>query len=63
MQTSVTKNMANNEKRAFSLKEITRAYGLSLNSVRKEIESGKLPIRRVGKRILVLKEDLERWLQ
>ena len=62
MQSNITQHMGNNEKRAFSLKEITRSYGLSLNLVRKEIAEGNLPIRRVGKRILVLREDLERWL-
>ena len=63
MQTNITQNLSNNDKRAFSLKEITRSYGLSLNSVRKEIADGKLPIRRVRKRILILREDLERWLK
>ncbi|MBI3895100.1 MAG: helix-turn-helix domain-containing protein [Acidobacteria bacterium] len=51
------------EKRAFSLKDIKAQYGVSLNLIRKEIEDGRLPVRRVGKRILVLAEDLEKWLE
>ena len=60
---SITKHMGDSGKRAFSLREITREYGLSLNLIRKEIESRRLPVRRVGTRILVLARDLAEWLE
>ena len=62
MTRNITRS-ASDGRRAFSLKQITRSYGLSLNLIRKEIESGRLPVRRVGKRILVLDDDLGEWLE
>ena len=62
MTRNITRS-ASDGRRAFSLKQITRYYGLSLNLIRKEIESGRLPVRRAGKRILVLDDDLGEWLE
>jgi len=45
---------------AFGLAELSSATGLSLGLLRKEIKRGALRARRIGRRVLVLRED---WLQ
>lgn len=47
---------------AWSLKEIAESTGLSLGYLRNEVRGKRLPIRRFGRRILVLDHDLEGYL-
>lgn len=47
---------------AWSLAEISDATGLSLGFLRNDIRRGSLPIRKFGRRILVLDEDLKTYL-
>ncbi len=47
---------------AWSLIEIAKQTGLSLGFLRNEVRAGRLPVRRFGRRVLVLDEDLRRYL-
>lgn len=47
---------------AWSLREIAESTGLSLGYLRNEVRGKRLPIRRFGRRILVLNQDLEGYL-
>lgn len=47
---------------ALSLAEVAESTGLSLGFIRKDVQRGALPVRRFGRRVLVLKEDLEKYL-
>jgi excisionase family DNA binding protein len=47
---------------AWSLAEVAESTGLSLGFLRKDVRRGALPVRRFGRRVLVLKEDLENYL-
>jgi excisionase family DNA binding protein len=50
-------------RRAFSPKEVARDLGVHENSVRNHIASGRLPARRFGRRVLIMREDLEKFLE
>ena len=47
---------------AWSLAEISEATGLSLGFLRNEVRSERLPIKRFGRRVLVLETDLRNYL-
>lgn len=47
---------------AWSLAEISEATGLSLGFLRNEVRRGTLPIKKFGRRVLVLEEDLRNYL-
>jgi len=47
----------------FSVKEICQHYGLSKGFVMKQIREGKLGARRLGRRLIVLDEDLRMYLE
>ena len=49
-------------KLAWSLIEISKQTGLSVSFLRKEIRAGRLPIKRFGRRVLVLDADLNAYL-
>ena len=49
-------------RKAWSLSEISDSTGLSLGFLRNEVRRGALPIRRFGRRVLVLAEDLQDYL-
>ena len=57
MQANVT-----SQRIAWSLAEISEATGLSLGFLRNEVRSERLPIKRLGRRVLVLEEDLRSYL-
>lgn len=48
---------------AWSLSEISRAAGLSLGFLRNEQRAGRLPVKRFGRRVVVLDDDLQAYLQ
>ena len=47
---------------AWSLADIAKQTGLSLGFLRNEVRAARLPIRKFGRRVLVLDEDLRRYL-
>ena len=47
---------------AWGLAEIARSTGLSLAFLRNEVRRNALPVKRFGRRVLVLDEDLRHYL-
>lgn len=47
---------------AWSLTEISEATGLSLGFLRKDVRRGVLPVKKFGRRVLVLDNDLQGYL-
>ncbi len=58
MNKSITKTRI-----AWSLADISEATGLSMGFLRNEVRRGALPIRKFGRRVLVLDEDLKIYLE
>lgn len=50
------------QRTAWSLAEIAQKTGLSLGYLRNEQRAGRLPVRRFGRRVLVLDDDLKTYL-
>jgi excisionase family DNA binding protein len=57
MQANVT-----TQRVAWSLQEVSEATGLSLGFLRKDMRRGVLRVKRFGRRVLVLDEDLKVYL-
>lgn len=53
---------ARTNKLAYSVKEISEQTTLSKSFVRNEITAGNLKAQRFGRRVLVLNEDLQKYL-
>ena len=51
------------DRRAFSVPELARLYPLSRGFLRGEIRRGALKVRRFGRRVLVLREDWDRYVE
>ncbi|MDA2921456.1 helix-turn-helix domain-containing protein, partial [Desulfobacterota bacterium AH_259_B03_O07] len=51
------------DKLAFSLPEMAQATGLSLAYLYRLSSEGKLPVSKVGGRVLILRSKLEAWLK
>lgn len=47
---------------AWSLSEVAKSTGLSLGFLRNEVRAMRLPVRKFGRRVLVLDEDLRRYI-
>lgn len=47
---------------AWSLAEVAKVTGLSVGFIRAEIKRGVLPVKRFGRRVLVLDSDLKSYL-
>jgi excisionase family DNA binding protein len=47
---------------AWGLAEIAESTGLSLAFLRNEVRRNALPVKRFGRRVLVLEEDLKKYL-
>ena len=47
---------------SWALAEVSQLTGLSVGFLRNDVRSGRLPIRRFGRRIVVLDQDLEHYL-
>ena len=47
---------------AWGLADIAESTGLSLDFLRGEVRRNALPVKRFGRRILVLEDDLRRYL-
>jgi excisionase family DNA binding protein len=51
------------ERLAYSIKDIMKLTGLARGTIDKEIRAGKLPHKRVGRKIIVTAEALKQWLE
>ncbi len=60
MLENVTKNQ---KKVAYSVEEAAIQTSLSKSFIRNEIRDGNLKTRRIGRRVLILNEDLEAYLK
>lgn len=47
---------------AISIREFTALTGLGRTSTYREIREGRLKVRKVGRRTLILQEDVQAWL-
>ena len=59
----ITDVTSTKEKLAYSVEEISEQTSLSKAYLRNEIRDGKLKIKRFGRRVLVLNEDLQAYLK
>jgi excisionase family DNA binding protein len=50
------------QRAAWSLAEIAEQTGLSLGFLRNEVRAARLPVRKFGRRVLVLDDDLRAYL-
>jgi excisionase family DNA binding protein len=50
-------------KRAYSVEEVSEQTSLSKPYLRNKIRDGELPVSRLGRRVLILSEDLEEFLK
>lgn len=50
-------------KLAWSIEEIANATGLSKNFLRYEVKRNNLPVRKFGRRVLVLNNDLIEYIE
>jgi excisionase family DNA binding protein len=55
--------MLDKQKLAYSPKEAAELLGLHLNTIRKHIQAGNIPAKKLGQRILIPARALEDWLQ
>ena len=53
---------ANNEKMVMTVEEAGRLVGVSRPTAYKLVKAGQLPAMRLGRRLIVPKAALERWL-
>ncbi len=51
------------QKVAWTLFEIAEATGLSMSFLRYEVKRGNLPVKKFGRRILVLNQDFNTYLE
>lgn len=51
------------DKRAYSVPELSQPYPVSTGFLRGEIRRGVLRVRRFGRRVLVLREDWDAYIQ
>jgi excisionase family DNA binding protein len=47
----------------FSVQEVARRFGVSEGLVRLEIVRGRLKCRRIGRRVILLENDLQEWIR
>jgi len=50
-------------KRALSVKEFCEQYGVGMTQFYAEVKEGRLPVRKMGRKSLVIRDDAENWLQ
>lgn len=51
------------ERDALSVPEVAARIGMSARHIWRLIETGELPTKRVGRRVLIRVTDYERWLK
>ena len=50
------------QKLAYRIHEVAETTGTSVPFIRKQIANKQLPARKIGDAVIVLKKDLEKWL-
>ena len=50
-------------RRAFSIQEFSRVYGLGRTKAYSELKSGRLRGRKIGRRTIITEDDAEYWLR
>jgi excisionase family DNA binding protein len=48
---------------AWSIEDAARATGISKSTMRRAIDQGKLPVSRIGRRVVISDETLHRFVQ
>ncbi len=61
MQENVTS--LQHKKLAYSIRELSKLVGICERKIHYEIEKEKLKISRIGRRILVRANEIDRWLK
>lgn len=61
MQENAT--LMQHQKIAYSVREVSELVGICERKIHYEIEKGKLKISRIGRRVLVRANEIDRWLQ
>lgn len=61
--TKVTMQKASTDRRAWSVHEVCERLGVSRNFLLGQIRCGLLRARRLGRRVVILTEDLDQYLQ
>jgi excisionase family DNA binding protein len=51
------------EKRAFSIEEFCRRFGIGRTRAYEELKFGRLRARKVGRRTVITEDDAEAWLR
>ena len=59
----VTQKATQEQRIAYSVKDIMKMTGLARGTIDKEIRAGKLPHKRIGRKIIVPAEALKQWLE
>lgn len=59
----MTLEVTRRERMAWGFAEISQATGLSINFLRSEERNGNLPTVKFGRRVLVLDEELRKYLE
>ncbi|MDF0495384.1 helix-turn-helix domain-containing protein [Bradyrhizobium yuanmingense] len=49
--------------RALTVKEFCQQYGIGQTQFYEEVKEGRLPVRKVGRKSLITRDDAESWLQ
>jgi excisionase family DNA binding protein len=60
MQESAT--LMQHNKLAYSIREMSEQVGICERKIHYEIEQGKLKVSRIGRRILIRANEIDRWL-
>jgi hypothetical protein len=55
--------MNTNDKRAYTRMEFCDAHGVGQTKFYEEVKEGRLKVRKVGRKTIVLRDDAEAWLQ
>lgn len=51
------------QRKSYRTWEAAAATGLSEGLIKKKIREGEIRVKRVGRAVIILAEDLEKWLQ
>lgn len=63
LATSQTNSSATFEKLGYSKKEFCKLSGFGLTTVCRLIKEGEIPTRRLGRRVIILRDEGEAWLR
>ena len=58
----INTTQAKNSKLAYSIRELSQLIGICERKIHYEIRNGKLKTARIGRRVLVLSREVDRWL-